>query len=66
MTPNHTESYIQLAKENFPTLSENIPVARRKKSFDTDLKGLMKILNLPDLRWDKFAGKELKNITLGS
>ena len=66
LTPNHTESYVQLAKENFPTLSKDIPVARRKKSFDTDLKGLMKILNLPDLRWDKFADKELKTITLGS
>lgn len=66
LTPNHTESYTQLAKENFPTLLKDIPVARRKKSFDTDLKGLMKILNLPDLRWDKFADKELKTITLGS
>lgn len=66
LTPNHTESYIQLVKENFPTLSKDIQVARRKKSFDTDLKGLMKILNLPDLRWDKFVDKELKTITLGS
>ena len=66
LTPNHTESYIKLAKENFPTLSKDIPVARRKKSFDTDLKGVMKILNLPDLKWDKFADKELKTITLGS
>ena len=66
LTPNHTESYIQLVKENFPALSKDIPVARMKKSFDTDLKGVMKILNLPDLRWDKFADKELKTITLGS
>ena len=66
LTPNHTESYIKLAKENFPTLSKDIPVARMKKSFDTDLKGVMKILNLPDLKWDKFADKELKTITLGS
>ena len=66
LTPNHTESYIQLVKENFPTLSKDIPIARRKKSFDSGLKGLMKILNLPDLRWDKFADKELKTITLGS
>ena len=66
LTPNYTESYIQLAKENFPTLSKDISIARRKKSFDAGLKGLMKILNLPDLRWDKFADKELKTIILGS
>ena len=58
--------YFLIKKENFPTLPKTISVAKRVDQSIESLSTLMKILDLPALRRDKFAEKKLKNLTFGS
>ena len=58
--------YFLIKKENFPTLPKTISVAKRVDQSIESLSTLMKILDLPALRRDKFAEKKLKSLTFGS
>ena len=58
--------YFLIKKENFPTLPKTISVAKRVDRSIESLSTLMKILDLPALRRDKFAEKKLKSLTFGS
>ena len=58
--------YFLIKKENFPTLPKTISVAKRVDQSIESLPTLMKILDLPALRRDKFAEKKLKSLTFGS
>ena len=58
--------YFLIKKENFPTLPKTISVAKRVDQSIESLSTLMKILDLPALRRDKFAAKKLKSLTFGS
>ena len=60
------EEYLLIKKENFPTLPKIISVAKRIDQSIESLSTLMKILDLPALRRDKFAEKKLKSLTFGS
>ncbi len=58
--------YFLIKKENFPTLPKTISVAKRVDQSIESLSTLMKILDLPALRRDKFSEKKLKSLTFGS
>lgn len=58
--------YFLLKKENFPSLPKTLSVAKRVDQSIESLSTLMKILDLPALRRDKFAEKKLKSLTFGS
>ena len=60
------EEYLLIKKENFPSLPKTLSVAKRVDQSIESLSTLMKILDLPALRRDKFAEKKLKNLTFGS
>ena len=60
------EEYFLIKKENFPTLPKIISVAKRVDQSIESLSTLMKILDLPALRRDKFSEKKLKSLTFGS
>lgn len=58
--------YFLIKKENFPSLPKTLSVAKRVDQSIESLSTLMKILDLPALRRDKFAEKKLKSLTFGS
>lgn len=58
--------YFLIKKENFPSLPKMLSVAKRVDQSIESLSTLMKILDLPALRRDKFAEKKLKSLTFGS
>ena len=58
--------YLLIKKENFPSLPKTLSVAKRVDQSIESLSTLMKILDLPALRRDKFAEKKLKSLTFGS
>lgn len=60
------DAYLQIKKENFPSLPKVIQVAKAQSKSFGSLTPLMKMLNLPALKRDRFADKELKKLTLGS
>lgn len=60
------EEYLLIKKENFPSLPKTLSVAKRVDQSIESLSTLMKILDLPALRRDKFTEKKLKNLTFGS
>ena len=58
--------YLLIKKENFPSLPKTLSVAKRVDQSIESLSTLMKILDLPALRRDKFAEKKLKSLTFWS
>ena len=58
--------YFLIKKENFPSLPKTLSVAKRVDQSIESLSTLMKILDLPALRRDKFAEKKLKSLTFWS
>lgn len=58
--------YFLIKKENFPSLPKTLSVAKRVDQSIESLSTLMKILDLPALRRDKFSEKKLKSLTFGS